>query len=358
MSAPTVSLAMPKGAEPALFADPKLLHKKAAGDAILDEPEVLSPRWGHGDRILMVEGEGMMIVGGQGVGKSFLGQQFVMNCIGVRKEAALLNLPIKPLADGERVLYLGMDRPRQILRSMKRMVSEEDRLLVNEKMDLWSGPVPVALENFADWVKTSFDGVRLVVIDSLKDLVADLVDGKNANLFNTAVQTLIRDGIDVVALHHNRKATLQGDNDSINSIYGSQWITAGFGSILMIVGAPGDDLVTVKHIKQAFDKVQDIQVQHDQRLGVSTALTNDQAFEIQNQRPSVFSVMKDDPTRVWTVKDLTQEVYGSCEVTQRKAVERELKKLETSRVVTKQGGGRGKAAAYLYNHSPIDTYKA
>jgi transcriptional regulator with AAA-type ATPase domain len=57
---------------------------RLGGDFILDEPEIIPAIWGQGDRVLWPEGEGIMITGHQGVGKTTVAQQLVLHRIGLR----------------------------------------------------------------------------------------------------------------------------------------------------------------------------------------------------------------------------------------------------------------------------------
>ena len=60
---------------------------------ILDEPTDVPSVWGTDDRVLWVEGEGFLLVGGSGVGKTTVGQQFTLRRIGV-DTGDLLGLPV------------------------------------------------------------------------------------------------------------------------------------------------------------------------------------------------------------------------------------------------------------------------
>lgn len=83
------------------------------GDFALNQPEQLPVIWGSEDAPLAVEGEGFMIAGIQGVGKTTIGQQFALALTGQRDE--VLGMPVTPTG---RVLYLALDRPAQISRSL------------------------------------------------------------------------------------------------------------------------------------------------------------------------------------------------------------------------------------------------
>jgi hypothetical protein len=66
---------------------------RLGGDFILDEPEIVPAVWGTGERVLWAEGEGIMITGHQGVGKTTVAQQLVLHRIGLRA-GGFLGLPV------------------------------------------------------------------------------------------------------------------------------------------------------------------------------------------------------------------------------------------------------------------------
>ena len=57
---------------------------RLGGDFILDEPEIIPAIWGQGERVLWAEGEGIMITGHQGIGKTTVAQQLVLHMIELR----------------------------------------------------------------------------------------------------------------------------------------------------------------------------------------------------------------------------------------------------------------------------------
>jgi len=94
------------------------------GWTFLTEPTNSQPVWDEGDRVLWATGEGLMIVGPQGVGKSTVVQQLVLSRLGLRGD--FCGYPVA--VDDRPVLYLAMDRPRQIARSMARMIDPAHQL--------------------------------------------------------------------------------------------------------------------------------------------------------------------------------------------------------------------------------------
>jgi AAA domain len=108
------------------------------GSFILDTDPTPVPLWGQDDQVWWSDGEGLIIAGAQGLGKTTLAQQVVLGRCGFSRYAQVLDFPIIP---GERwVLYLAMDRPKQAARSFHRMVSEDLREDLNARLAVWPGP--------------------------------------------------------------------------------------------------------------------------------------------------------------------------------------------------------------------------
>lgn len=244
----------------------------AGGDFVLDEPEQIPAIWGEGERVLWAEGEALMLLAEQGLGKTTIAQQLALAMTGVRGEN-LLGLPVRHF-DGP-VLYLAMDRPRQAARSLFRMVSAADRVRLNERLAVWRGPLPInatsSPEVFADWAQGLVPGVRAIIADSVKDFVPGIVKDEVGAALNLAWQEVIARNIELLLLHHPRK---QGGDDttrkpSLDSAYGSTWITAGLGSVIQIIGKRGDTEVKLHHVKQPAEVVGPLTVQHDHASGTS-----------------------------------------------------------------------------------------
>lgn len=237
------------------------------GSLVLDSPELPSPVWGHGGMVLMAEGESLMILGGAGSGKTTLAQQWALGRCGLSGFADLLGLPVTP---GEgRTLYLAMDRPRQAVRSLRRMIGDDDREHLDESLRVHLGPPPVNLTEHPDaLVKLCTDaGADSVVVDSLKD-AGSVVDDEGGTGWNAARQRALVAGVAVLELHHPRKG-LAGSVPSLEDTYGSTWLTAGAGSVLALAGRPGDALVKAAHLKQPAEVVGPLKVLHDHERGRS-----------------------------------------------------------------------------------------
>lgn len=246
-----------------LFAD--------GGSFILDTPPNPTPLWGSGDDVLLADGEALVIAGGQGAGKTTLAQQLALGRCGIEEYSDLLGYPIQP---GERVLYLAMDRPRQAARSFRRMVGEAWRAELDRRLVVWQGPPPGDMAKFPSVLVTMCRkaGADTAIVDSLKDAAVGLSDDEVGAGWNRARQMAITAGVQVIELHHNRKAIsgAKAERATIDDLYGSTWITSGAGSVILLAGAPGDPIVRLQHVKQPASEVGPLQIVHDHTIGRST----------------------------------------------------------------------------------------
>lgn len=250
-------------------ADVTLRNFKPGGSFILDTDPEPTPVWGRDQEVLWAEGEALIIVGGQGVGKTTLAQQVALGRCGFSEYQEVLGLPVAPRPFGT-TLYLAMDRPRQAARSFRRMVGEAWREELDDSLFVWQGPpvvdiakTPSSLLGYAEAVNAS-----TVVVDSLKDAAIGLSEDEVGAGWNRARQMLLRSGVELIELHHNRKAP-SGPKSSptIDDVYGSTWITSGAGSVILLSGSPGDPVVKLHHLKQPSEEVGPLQIVHDHEHG-------------------------------------------------------------------------------------------
>lgn len=239
---------------------------------ILDAEPDPEPVWGTGQSVLWAKGEALLIVGPQGVGKSTAAQQIALRRAGLR-EPALYGYDVAP--DDRRVVYLAMDRPAQIRRSLRRMVDEDDRAGLKERLSVWEGPLPVSVLSgpsaLADGIADAFGtDVGTVVVDSYKDLAPGLSEDSVGAALNSAMQEVLARGVEWLGLHHQRKAnTGNGRPERLEDVYGSVWLTAGTGSVLGLFGQPGAATVEGTHLKQPAERVGPLHIRHDHSGGRS-----------------------------------------------------------------------------------------
>jgi replicative DNA helicase len=242
----------------------------AGGDWILDAPTETPAVWGGASgTVAWSKGEPLKIVGPEGVGKTTVLQQLALARVGLRERLLGMRVEVGPLP----VLYVAADRPRQAQRSFARMVTADDRTLLNERLLVWTGPLPFDLvadpPRLAKWVRELGD-VGSVFIDSLKDVALDLVKDDVGSRVNAAFQELIAREVELCIAHHQRKAQDARKPKTLADVYGSRWLTAGMGSVLLIWGEPGDLVVELTHLKQPAEEIGPLQLLHDHKRGETT----------------------------------------------------------------------------------------
>lgn len=239
------------------------------GAFILDAPESVPCIWGDDENVAMPSGEPTMLVGPQGVGKSTIAERFGLLRCGVHG-GELLGMPV--VVGPGRVLYIAADRPRQIGRSFQRMVSEAERDALAAALVVWPGPLPFDLGKAApgqlvEFV-SAFPEVDTVIVDSLKDVAVGLASDEVGARVNQEHQRVVAAGYELVVLHHQRKAT--GDNKrptKLDDVYGSIFLTAGAGSVVLLWGQAGDPIIDLHHLKPPAGEVGPLTVVHEQPTG-------------------------------------------------------------------------------------------
>lgn len=240
---------------------------------ILDAPDALPNVWGDGDESLWAEGEALMICGPPGVGKTTLTGQVVRGLLGLQR--SVLGLAVRPAR--QRVLYLAMDRPAQIARGLRRAFHESERDILKERLRFWEGPPPgdVAKHPTVLLALAQLAEADVIIIDSVKDAAVGLSEDEVAAAYNRARQNCLANGVQVLELHHMVKRGAGGGKPKeLADVYGSAWLTAGAGSVMLLWGAAGDPIVEMIHLKQPGGEVGPWRLAHDHDRGTTSIFHN------------------------------------------------------------------------------------
>lgn len=242
-------------------------HAKSGAEFVLEGPARYAPVWGSADHVIWPSGEPLLLVAPTGAGKTTIALQLTAGQIGIFDN--VLGWPVKPAS---RVLYLALDRPLQIKRAMRRLFGPEHREILEEKLIVWEGPLPADLGKSPESLLAICEhvGADVVWIDSLKDAVVKLTDDEAGGNYNRAVQHAVSAGVEVGVLHHQRKAQNGAKPNTLEDVYGSTWITAGAGSVVLLWGAAGDPIVDLKHLKQPAAEIGPLKIEHNHLTGLST----------------------------------------------------------------------------------------
>ena len=310
------------------------------GAFLLDQPAEVPSIWGEGTTVAWPQGEPFYLAGGIGTGKTTLGGQVALARAGIGT-GNVLDLPVTD--DDGRLLYLAMDRPNQIARALARLVTPDDRQRLDQRVTFWAGPPPFYLPDNPERLATfaAQHDATTVVVDSVKDLAGGIEKPEIGWAINAAFQACVVAGIEVGAWHHQRKAT--GDNRKptrLADLYGSAWLGAGAGSVLLLWGDPGDAIVELTHLKPAADQIGPWTVVHDHDAGTSSLRDVADPLQVLTRAPKGI-----------TARSLATRITGKPDPRPAdvERARRQLERLTTRGLAHKQDGdaGRGIAALYL-----------
>jgi replicative DNA helicase len=210
--------------------------------------------WGTDEEVLWSSGEALLIVAKANVGKTTLAHN-LLGPLTNEDGGEVMGVPVRPV---ERpVLYIAADRPIQAARSLERFaLGHEDGF--KNRLKVWRGPLPFDVKkdpgNLAQLIADN--GCGAGIIDSLGNITTDLTSDEGGLAINRMFAEVVVNGYQLAALHHQRKATAENKKpQSLADVYGSQWITAGAGSVLYLHGEPGDVFLELMHLKSPFGEV-------------------------------------------------------------------------------------------------------
>lgn len=223
--------------------------------------------WGDDDDVLWAQGEPLILTGPTGVGKTTLGTNIIAGRLGLI--SGVLGYTVKP--GHRKTLVLAMDRPAQIQRAMARLLRQFPEDALNDRLIVWRGPPPMDLGRHPNMLfqLAELAEADTVVIDSLKDAALKLSDEETGQGLSRAMNYCVSNGVEVLAYHHQTKRTnnASGKPNTLADVYGSSWITAGAGSVVLLWGSAGDLVVELSHLKQPANEVGPLSLGHDHAAG-------------------------------------------------------------------------------------------
>jgi hypothetical protein len=99
-------------------------------------------------------------------------------------------------------------------------------------------------------------------------IVETLREIPGASRHEPAADLLPPEGIDLVIDHHQRKATTSNPRPkSLDDVYGSVFVPAGAGSVILLWGTPGAAVIEPSHLKQPAESVGPLDVLHEHDTG-------------------------------------------------------------------------------------------
>lgn len=225
-------------------------------DFLSDPRAAAPPIWGEKPRICWSSGEPLMVAAPAGTGKTLILQKL---CMARMRGGEVLGLPVQ--RSRERCLYIAADRPLQAIRSWKRFVSEDDVVLLNTSLRVVRG---ARLEEIGKLAKEA--EAATVFIDSLGFVASRISTDEGGDRIKDALQELVLSGIEVVVAHHTRKQGFEKSARDIDDIYGSQWMQAAFGSVLLFE-KDSKARAFMRQVKEPDAKVGPFRVRFDHDVG-------------------------------------------------------------------------------------------
>jgi replicative DNA helicase len=300
------------------------------GGVVFDQPDKIDALWGTGEEVLAAVGEPTILYSATGIGKTTIAQRVALAAIGIG-DPTVLGYDVKQIEGN--VLYIAADRPKQAMRSLLRMVTEQDREILDQS---WRWELHRRIRITPDNPKVFLDaakaaGASFIIVDSLKDLVSGLSTDEGGMAYNNAVQACVVNGVDVMVLHHPRKATSEGRTSlKLDDVYGSAWITAGAGCVIALNGTAGQGIIKLNHLKMPSEQVGPFDIDIDYPTGTLTTIGRRDVVKWARGKGSFTTI---EAVRYMTGKDNPSKA-------EKKRISRKLERLERDgEIVGTRSGG-------------------
>lgn len=199
-------------------------------------------------------GEPAIVYGDDGSYKTTLTHNFIGPMLGfgqAGRTPEVAGLPVHPIPEADKILYLALSRQAQLARSLRRfsddwtpaeMDEADKRFLVwQEEVPVDGGADPDAFVGFVE----AFDA-EYVIIDNIWNAFGNTGNARNADAAGQAMNRLANIGVNVLATHHDRKP--QGNEgkrppETWENIHGGWRFGKSFGSITNLFVSPGQHKV-------------------------------------------------------------------------------------------------------------------
>jgi replicative DNA helicase len=305
---------------------------------VLSAPDHVPAIWGKGDQVAWSEGERNVFFGPQGLVKTTLQGRLILARAGIIKPV-LLGMPVV-VAD-KPTLLIAADRPRQIARSLRRMVTEEDGDTLADRLEVWEGPLPFDIGKHPEMLLPfvqQYD-VRDVHIDSLKDVAIGLANDEVGAAINYALGTLIAERYEVTCLHHPRKANADNRKpSSLDDVYGSTWITSGAGSVICLWGQAGDPIADFTHLKHPAEEISRFEIEIHHQTGELRRV----------EQPDAYGLLQLAGKNGITAQHVAEALYGKHDRANVEKARRQLEKLIQQHRATSKPGNKATSTPTTY----------